>query len=250
LLFVTAGRLGKWAILGYNEVTMSNHRPLYADIDLSRYLGGEPSALESRTASSIVSSDPRAVKVYRSQLEACLDHSALEEEMDKLLESIASNDGKMSSKHWREANRLEAALTIMKQTSERQCARIQSYPWSPKLREARVRSCYWHMAHTQLKVEVDLRSKMDRLDPEGQFDKEAREDKKRMEAERERKKKETHGIADRPENDGKGTEQQRSQQPVESPRPVGPDEQQKGRNHTRDGAVPNATSTESNKESH
>jgi hypothetical protein len=86
-------------ILGYNEVTMSDHRTLYADIDLARYLGGEPSALESKAGRGIVSSDPRAVKVYRSQLEACLDESNLEEETDKLLESIVCNDGKMNGNH-------------------------------------------------------------------------------------------------------------------------------------------------------
>jgi hypothetical protein len=221
-------------ILGYNEVTTSDHRTLYADIDLSKFLGGEPSALETRAARGIVSNDPRAVKVYQSQLEACLDDSPLEKEMDVLRDSIKVNGGVMNGSHKREADRLEASFTAMKQTSERQCARIQSYPWSPKLRDVRIRPRYWHMAHTQLKLEVDLSKKMDRIDPEGQFEKEGRVDEanRKKEEEEKRRKKATVDTAaptdddenDESDNDRHG--QQNTRQQTDAPRQAGTDDTQ------------------------
>jgi hypothetical protein len=156
-------------ILDYQEFTQSDHRALYMDLDMAKFLGGEPSPLESGVKRGIMSNDPRAVAVYRTKLENLLNESDLEEETEKLLADIKANDGVLDKKLAREADRLDDKLSAMKHVSERLCRKIQSMPWSPKLREARNKLRYWHMWLTERKTRVDLEEKRQRLDPTGKF---------------------------------------------------------------------------------
>jgi hypothetical protein len=166
--FVTAA-----GILGYNKLIQSDHRPLYVDMDLAAFLGGEPSPLENGTPRGVMSSDPRAVQLYREQLQKCLDEERLAEQLDKLETTITENGGILDNKRKQELDRLEEKFSELKELSERACAKVKSYPWSPKLRKARNRLRYWHMWHTELKLEVDLEEKRKRLDPHGKILKEA-----------------------------------------------------------------------------
>jgi hypothetical protein len=91
--FVTAA-----GVLGYNELIQSDHRPLYVDMDLAAFLGGDPSQLENGVWRGITSSDPRAVRLYREQLLKCLEEEKLVEQLDKLVEEIEANSGNLDNK--------------------------------------------------------------------------------------------------------------------------------------------------------
>jgi hypothetical protein len=134
--------VARTGILGYNELTMSDHRPFYADIDMAAFLGGEPSSLENGAARGITSNDPRAVKVYCEKLTKCMEETPLEEDLGKLLKSIEENAGVMNERMSMEADRLEEKFSAMKEASEHACRKIKSYQWSPKLRDARKRLRY------------------------------------------------------------------------------------------------------------
>jgi hypothetical protein len=100
--FVTAT-----GILGYNNLIQSDHRPLYVDMDLAAFLGGNPSPLENGVSRGIMSSDPRAVRLYREQLLKCLEEEKLVEQLDKLVNDIDSNGAVPDNKLKQELDRLE-----------------------------------------------------------------------------------------------------------------------------------------------
>jgi hypothetical protein len=216
--FVTAT-----GILGYNDLIQSDHRPLYVDMDLAAFLGGDPSPLENGVSRGIMSSDPRAVRLYREQLLKCLEEEKLVEQLDNLVNDIESNGAALDSKLKWELDRLEEKFSELKEISERACAKVKSYPWSPKLRMARNRLRYWHMWHTELKLEVQLEGKRKRLDP---LDNILREANKNMEQEKdsqgdtiirdekwteeERRKSETERDATSKESSQESTEQRES----------------------------------------
>jgi hypothetical protein len=143
-------------ILPFKTFTKSDHRALFMDIDMDCYLGGRPSDAALATRRGLTSNDPRAVRKYRAELEVFLKKSKIEQRtFDKIREIERSTKG-MTPKLAAELNKLEAELTQGKLEAEKQCAKVRSVPWSPKLMEAQQRLRFWKYWLSEKKTEKDF----------------------------------------------------------------------------------------------
>jgi hypothetical protein len=143
-------------ILELKAYSDSDHRALYADIDMAAFLGGKPSPLENSTLRGISSGDPRAVKQYTEALEKELRESRIEERMAEVLTNIENNGGVASEAHRASMEELEESFSEARIKSEKKCKHIRSHPWSPTLRSAREDVRYWKLWVSQYKLEMDF----------------------------------------------------------------------------------------------
>jgi hypothetical protein len=152
-------------ILEFEEFCNSDHRAIYADVDMDAFMGGQPSPMESQTNRGVSSHDPRAVAVYRKCLESRLNEEKLEAELEKLLADIRER-GMLDKKPAREADRLQEKFAEIKLESEAACKGIKSAPWSPRLRRARQYLRYWKLWANEIKLSIDLEKKMRSIETE------------------------------------------------------------------------------------
>jgi hypothetical protein len=143
-------------ILELKAYSDSDHRALYADIDMAAFLGGKPSPLENSTLRGISSGDPRAVKQYTEALEKELRERRIEERMAEIITSIENNGGVASEAHRAGMEELEESFSEARIKSEKKCKHIRSHPWSPTLRSAREDVRYWKLWLSQYKLEMDF----------------------------------------------------------------------------------------------
>jgi hypothetical protein len=130
-------------ILPFKTFTKSDHRALFIDIDLDCYLGGRPSDAALATRRGLASNDPRAVRKYRSELEAFLLKSHIEKRTYAKIKEIERSSGGLTKKLALELNALEAEFSKGKLEAEVKCAKVRSVPWSPQLMEMQQRLRFW-----------------------------------------------------------------------------------------------------------
>jgi hypothetical protein len=143
-------------ILELKAYSDSDHRALYADLDMAAFLGGKPSPLENSTLRGISSGDPRAVKQYTAALEKELLERKIEEQMTEVLTNIENNGGVASAAHRAMMEELEESFSEARINSEKKCKHIRRHPWSPALRSARGEVRYWKLWLSQYKLGMDL----------------------------------------------------------------------------------------------
>jgi hypothetical protein len=143
-------------ILELKAYSDSDHRALYADIDMAGFLGGKPSPLENSTLRGISSGDLRAVKQYTEALEKEIRERRLEERMKEVLTNIENNGGVANAAHRAIMEELEASFSEARLNSEKKCKHIRSHPWSPALRSAREDIRYWKLWLSQYKLGMDF----------------------------------------------------------------------------------------------
>jgi exonuclease III len=151
-------------ILEFHKVWKTDHRALYIDIDLEAFLGGRPSPLEVNANRGLMSNDPRAVKIYREHLLKNLEECGIEEKFQKLLDDVEANSGKINKELADRADELDDMFTAVKLESEKECRRVKSFPWSPKLCVARVMVTYWKLWISQHKLKIDYSAKRNKIE--------------------------------------------------------------------------------------
>jgi hypothetical protein len=130
-------------ILPFKTFTKSDHRALFMDIDLDSYLGGRPSDTALATRRGLSSNDPRAVRKYRTELEAFLLKSKIEHRTYAKIEEIEKSKAGLTPRLGLELNALENEFSKGKLDAEKSCAKIRSVPWSPQLMEVQQRLSFW-----------------------------------------------------------------------------------------------------------
>jgi hypothetical protein len=81
----------KAGIMSFHDFNTLDHRPLFIDIDLRRFLGGTDK-LPPDEVRGINSYDPRAVTIYRERLETFLSDSNFEHRLHQILHSPGAID--------------------------------------------------------------------------------------------------------------------------------------------------------------
>ena len=71
-------------ILPLHKICFSDHRPLYAYIDLTSYLGGQVATCLQRQSRGVNTADPRTVLRYQDELNIAMDKSNLEEKVKRI----------------------------------------------------------------------------------------------------------------------------------------------------------------------
>jgi hypothetical protein len=151
-------------ILEFHNFWKSDHRALYIDLDLEAFLGGRPSPLEMNANRGLMSNDPRAVKIYRESLLRNLEECGLEEKFEKLIDDVEANGGTLDAALAERADDLDELFTRIKLDSEKECKRVKSAPWSPKLRIARHMVTYWKLWMSQHKLKRDYSVRREKIE--------------------------------------------------------------------------------------
>lgn len=125
---VTAG------ILPLHELCLSDHRSVYIDLELKKYLKGDIPTAQLNSNRKLTSDDGRIVKEYQRLLTVELNKSNLEERIKILEEKHMKRFNKIEI--CTEIEELDHVFTNIKLNSEENCIVQYKHPWSPKLQKA------------------------------------------------------------------------------------------------------------------
>jgi hypothetical protein len=154
-------------ILPFKTFTKSDHRALFMDIDLDRYLGGRPSDAALATRRGLASNDPRAVRKYRAELEKFLQKSKIEQRVYAKIKEIEGSPPGLTAKLANDLNELDDELTQGKLEAEKVCATVRSVPWSPTLMEAQQRLRFWKYWLSEKKTDKNFAEARAKVWPDG-----------------------------------------------------------------------------------
>lgn len=132
----------------------SDHRALYIDIDLAQYLNGNPSVLFNAAQRGIKTNDPRAVKIYHAEMTKFLQESDFENRLQEVETKAQETTTRKAA--LRALDTPDKQLTTAKLAAEKECLKVQSHPWSPKLREAQRAVRYWKLWLSEIRLGKDL----------------------------------------------------------------------------------------------
>jgi hypothetical protein len=141
-------------ILPLKAISGSDHRPTFVDFDLTSFLGDQPFAQGEASSRSIGSDKPRAVKVYRKQLEDYLNESGIEQDLEKAC--VELDDPNLHDAAVTKMQRLQQRITNKRLEIEKKCAKLDNSPWSPQLRDAVRRKTYFRIWVSEFKLRKDF----------------------------------------------------------------------------------------------
>lgn len=145
----------------YDEICRTDHRHVFLDIDLTRFLGGAAPQITPREARILATSNPRYVYKYRQVLaELEKQHRLLErwEEVTKRIEQQGT-----TTELEEELEDLDTITTNCRLEAERQCGKLSKLAWSPPLRDARRRKKYWEAWQNEYRLARDYSQKRQKL---------------------------------------------------------------------------------------
>jgi hypothetical protein len=140
-------------ILPTHELCLSDHRALFADIDLTAYLGNSPPNSFSPSQRGVLSSDPRTIYRYQKEMEQALDKSDIENQLKLIQQRIASlreGDTIPDDIH-SSLEAIDIEFLAMRLTSEENSKSKHNLPWSPILKSAFHDKQFWCLWISQLK---------------------------------------------------------------------------------------------------
>jgi hypothetical protein len=141
-------------ILPLHHIVDSDHRALYIDVELHRFLKGVPSAIVPQSMRGIQSNNPRAVQKYQQILSASLSNNNVMEKMRELVAQNESQSG-LTPTQIEEFLQLENFISQAKLNAETQVQHISDIPWSPKLIQAQKLVHYWRSWRLELRHGMD-----------------------------------------------------------------------------------------------
>lgn len=135
--------VGACGILPLHELCFSDHRALYADIDIKAYLGGDLPDTIHRATREVHSNDPRTVQKFQKLMEKALDESDLEAKISSIKEKL--NYGEHNDNIKQDLEEIDVLFTAMKLECEKKCGNSHKLPWSPTLKEANNTRMFWSL---------------------------------------------------------------------------------------------------------
>jgi hypothetical protein len=140
--------------LSYNHLAPSDHKALFIDVDLSRYLKGDPHVELSYSCHGLQSNNPRAVAKYQRIVTKYLDSSTMELEMDQF-QKLQASQGFLHQDQIDRIIQLETDFSNCKAAAEEKVKHITHIPWSPTLRDCLHKISYWKSWISQIKNAID-----------------------------------------------------------------------------------------------
>ena len=132
--------------LAYNEGPQSDHRGLYADVDLSVIFDPnfEPPLFQSVDNRDLVSGNPEHVKHYLTKMKEYYQHHRMYDQMKEIHEnhSNMSNDELQALLEGWDQDQGRAMMAAEKGLST---VRTKMYSWSPTLRNKALLRKYWRL---------------------------------------------------------------------------------------------------------
>ena len=129
---------------GYLEhgSSLSDHRPLWIDIDINNFIGSKPPVKPTYAARRLKTNDPRVVGKYKAYLHQLLLEHDLYYRAEILAASITNQE--LNEDQQAEYEELDAIKTWAMKEAEKQCRKLKmgEIPWSPTLQKVRNRIEY------------------------------------------------------------------------------------------------------------
>jgi hypothetical protein len=113
----------------------------------------------------LATSNPNATKVYKEKLKEYIERDKIYERMIKIRDKIA-NTNKLEPQDKDELEELDFLLTAARLEAERQCGKLSTTPWSPKLKAANQIKRHWEMWCKQIKTGRDLTAQRKKINAE------------------------------------------------------------------------------------
>jgi exonuclease III len=131
-------------ILPFHDLCFSDHRPLYADIDIKAYLRYDPPDNVNRIAIGVNSNDPRSIQSNEENMEKALNDSQIESNVKEVLDSLGANNYQLPEIH-EKLEYIDTIFTKIKIDCEKMSENKHKLPWSPKLRNAYHTRLFWSL---------------------------------------------------------------------------------------------------------
>jgi hypothetical protein len=131
-------------IFPLHELCFSDHRAIYADIDIRGFLQGNPSDITTSTSRGIHSKDPRSVKKFQESMEKVLNESDIETKIAEIRAELNKPNIDMKNITTKLED-IDVQFTAFKLECERKSANNHRLPWSPKLRDANHTRMFWSL---------------------------------------------------------------------------------------------------------
>ena len=132
-------------ILSYHFMTSTDHRALYIDMELQKFLRSQPPPTNKLEHRLLQSKQPRGYRKYCKTLETWLDQSTIESTLHKL----SNQTGTISDASKEKLQELEQEFTTARLMAERKIPQYGVLPWSPKLKKAQQQVFYYKLWMSQ-----------------------------------------------------------------------------------------------------
>lgn len=129
-------------ILPLHDLCISDHRAIFIDVDLRKFLQLKKSDTLTNVRRLLVSEDPRTVKKYQSLLSTALDESDIENKIKNLDVIIKSKNKEFIIS---EMEAIDQEFTAIKLKCEQECKTFYSQPYSPALKKLYYEKQFWNV---------------------------------------------------------------------------------------------------------
>ena len=150
--------------LSYHEGPQSDHRSLFADLDLQALLGYTipPSNFPSPAARLLKAGNPELVASYVASMSEYYANHKMSERIDRLYETFTtmSREQVRSTLEAWDADQGRAMTAAEKSLRKPPC----QYAWSPALRNAGLLLCYWKLRYFDAMNDTNYTMRMTRLE--------------------------------------------------------------------------------------
>jgi len=149
----------KGGILPYHFITHTDHRGLYLDIDIQKFLRGHPPATGSQQHRALRTSHPRGYRAYSEYMIKWLEDSDIEERLNQLIHQQVH----LKKNNTQQIISLEQEFTTARLKAESSIRRQTVHPWSPTLRNAHMYAYYYKLWLSQFKTKRSYQRQRDQL---------------------------------------------------------------------------------------
>lgn len=129
---------------GYLEhrSSLSDHCPLWIDLDKQFFFGGKPSIKPTFAARRFKTQDPRIVARYKQHLHSLLQQNEIIGQTERLLASIT--DKPLTPEQQQAFEQIDKCKTLAMKLAEKQCRKLRmgEIPWTPELQRIQNRIEY------------------------------------------------------------------------------------------------------------
>jgi predicted small lipoprotein YifL len=120
-----------------DAVPKTDHICQYVDLEDSEIFGSKGREPAKSKARKLTSDNPIRVELYVKRLEELMVSHKLEEKLDRLVEDIEANDGKLGPGHYKRYDTIDGELTCYSIAAEKQCAREKGPLYTPEIGKVR-----------------------------------------------------------------------------------------------------------------
>ena len=146
-------------ILPFHFLKSTDHRGLYIDIDLNRFLKCQPPLAQTIPQRTLQTNNPKGYIQYCQQIEQWISSSQIE----LTLQQMTQDTSEITPQQISRIIQLEKEFTDQKLQAEKRMIKKYTCPWSPTLKIAQLRVYYYKLWLSQYQTGKDYHKQRARL---------------------------------------------------------------------------------------